>query len=73
MFCLEPHDMAAAKCQAGRPKDVELLALLISTGRLRPEDVTERLRHVTMREAMIVRSHQVLKDAVERAAQLEKE
>jgi hypothetical protein len=68
VFCLEPHDMAAAKCQAGRPKDVELLSLLIATGRLDPAEVKERLYLVPMREAMIVRSHNVLKEAVERAA-----
>jgi hypothetical protein len=73
VFCLEPHDMAAAKCQAGRPKDVELLALLISTKRLDPALVTERLRLVTMREAMIVKSHNILKEAVGRAAELPRE
>jgi hypothetical protein len=69
VFCLEAHDMAAAKCQAGRPKDIELLALLISTGRLDPKLVTERLFQVAMREAMIVKSHQCLADAVALAAQ----
>jgi len=68
-FCIEPHDMAAAKCQAGRPKDVELLALLISTWRIDPKLVTERLFAVAMREAMIVKSHRCLADAVELAAQ----
>jgi len=67
-FCIEPHDMAAAKCQAGRPKDIELLALLISSGRIDPEVVTERLFGVAMREAMIVTSHRCLADAVELAA-----
>jgi hypothetical protein len=68
VFCLEAHDMAAAKCQAGRPKDIELLALLISSGRIDPEVVTERLFGVAMREAMIVTSHRCLADAVELAA-----
>jgi hypothetical protein len=68
VFCLETHDMAAAKCQAGRPKDIELLALLISTGRLDPKLVTERLFEVAMREAMIVTSHRCLADAVALAA-----
>jgi len=67
VFCLEPHDVAAAKCQAGRPKDVDLLALLIASGRLIPSLVTERLFGVPMREAMIVRSHQILKEAVDKA------
>jgi hypothetical protein len=67
-FCLEPHDMAAAKCQAGRPKDVELLALLFSTGRLDPTLVKERLYDVSMREAMIVTSHRTLDQAINEAS-----
>lgn len=67
-FCLESHDMAAAKCQAGRPKDIELLALLISTGRLDAGLIKERLREVAMREAMIVTSHRVLDEAVKLAS-----
>ncbi len=73
VFCLDPHDMAAAKCQAGRPKDVELLAFLIATGKLDPAEVKERLYLVPMREAMIVRSHNILKEAVARAAELPRE
>ncbi len=69
-FCLEPHDMAAAKCQAGRPKDIELLALLISTNRLDSALVTKRLFDVPMREALIVTSHRALDAAVARAAEL---
>lgn len=67
VFCLDPHDMAAAKCQAGRPKDVELLAHLLSTGRLDASVAEARLRAVAMREAMIVKSHRVLDEAVELA------
>ena len=33
--CLDPHDLAAVKMQAGRPKDLELCAVLLATGRLR--------------------------------------
>jgi len=67
-FCLEPHDMAAAKCQAGRPKDIELLAFLFSTGRLDPKLVKERLYDVPMREAMIVTSHRTLDQAMKEAS-----
>lgn len=70
-FCIEPHDMAAAKCQAGRPKDIELLALLFSTGRLKPDLVRERLREVPMREAMIVVSHRTLDQATQQASKSE--
>lgn len=66
-LCLDPHDMAAAKCQAGRPKDIELLALLFATGRLTQGLVRERLREVPMREAAIVTSHRVLDEAIRRA------
>lgn len=68
VFCLEPHDMAAAKCQAGRPKDIELLAFLISTGKLDGNVIRERLRLVPMREAMIVKSHKTLDEAIARSA-----
>ncbi|WP_193210984.1 DUF6036 family nucleotidyltransferase [Luteolibacter marinus] len=68
-FCLEPHDMAAAKCQAGRPKDIDLLALLFAKKLLDPTLVKERLTGVAMREAMIVTSHRALAEAVARAAQ----
>jgi hypothetical protein len=66
-LCLDPHDMAAAKCQAGRPKDIELLVLLLTTGRLKPDLVRERLREVPMREATIVTSHRVLDEVILRA------
>ena len=68
-FCLEPHDMAAAKCQAGRLKDIELLAFLFSTGRLEPKLVKERLYDVPMRETMIVISHRTLNEAIQRASE----
>ncbi|MCW1925915.1 hypothetical protein OKA05_25375 [Luteolibacter arcticus] len=68
-LCLDPHDMAAAKCQAGRPKDIELLVLLFETGRLVPDLVRERLREVPMREAAIVASHRVLDEAIRRAGE----
>ena len=63
VFCLEPHDAAAAKCQAGRPKDVALLGHLIGRGLLDARLVTERLQKVAMREAMIVKAHRALDEA----------
>ncbi|BCU78261.1 DUF6036 family nucleotidyltransferase [Luteolibacter sp. LG18] len=66
-WCLEPHDMAAAKCQAGRPKDIELLAYLFSSDRLDPAVVKTRLMEVAMREALIVQSHRTLREALARA------
>jgi len=68
-FCLEPHDMAAAKCQAGRPKDIELLSYLFRTNRLDPEVAKQRLTQVAMREAMIVKAHRVLRQSVEASCQ----
>lgn len=70
VFCLEPHDMAAAKCQAGREKDLELLSYLFKEELLDADLVKERLYQVpAMRESMIVKSHQALVRAVERAKQ----
>jgi hypothetical protein len=60
--------MAAAKCQAGRPKDIELLALLFSAGRLDPKLVKERIYDVSMRESMIVASHRTLDQAINEAS-----
>ncbi len=65
--------MAAAKCQAGRPKDIELLAFLFATRRLDPSLARTRLRDVAMREALIVTSHHALDAAVTRAKELSEE
>ena len=54
---------------SGGQADIELLALLFSTGRLKPDLVRERLREVSMREAAIVASHRVLDQAIQQAFQ----
>ena len=57
VFCLEPHDLAAAKLQAGRPKDISLLRALLETHRLNAALVRERLRLLRLDEAAMVAIH----------------
>ena len=66
VFCIEPHDMGAAKLQAGRPKDIELLSFLLKTGRLDDATLEKRLFSVDMREALIVKSFEILKTVREK-------
>lgn len=66
VFCIEPHDMGAAKLQAGRPKDIELLTFLLKTGRIDDATLEKRLFAVEMRKALIVKSFEVLKTVRER-------
>jgi hypothetical protein len=46
--CLDPHDLAAVKLQAGRPKDLELCATLMAMGRLKADSIRERLGETRM-------------------------
>ncbi len=69
VFCLNPHDMAVAKLFAGRPKDIELLTELAVTGRLDLERVGELLCETPMVEAMIVKTHQRLRQVAQQAAE----
>jgi hypothetical protein len=64
VFCLEPHDMAAAKLQAGRPKDVALIAALLKTNRLNLQTIEARLLTTKMQEKMILFAHERLAEAV---------
>ncbi|MFT4642061.1 MAG: hypothetical protein ACI8T1_005407 [Verrucomicrobiales bacterium] len=66
--CLEPHDLAAAKCQVGRPKDLDLLIALVQSERLDPDLVRERLRGVQMAEQQIRSSHQNLDQVISEAS-----
>ena len=58
--CLEPHDLAAAKCQAGREKDISLLVSLAKGEWINLDIVAERLRNTQMTESQIVKAHQTL-------------
>lgn len=69
VFALDPHDMAVAKLFAGRPKDVRLLAFLLRTKRLDEKRVRKLLWNTPMEEKWIVRTHQVLEQAVAEALQ----
>ena len=64
VFALDPHDMAVAKLFAGRPKDIRLLAFLLGTKRLDEQKVRKLLWNTPMEEKWIVRTHQVLDQAV---------
>lgn len=67
VFALDPHDMAVAKLFAGRPKDIRLLAFLLKTKRLDEQRVRKLLWNTPMEEKWIVRTHQALEQAVEKA------
>ena len=60
VWCLEPHDMAAAKCIAGRPKDVEQLAGLAAKGKLDLDLVYKRISSMPLIEKMIVKANATL-------------
>ena len=42
--CLDPHDLAAVKMQAGRAKDLALCVELLAAGKLKAELIRERCR-----------------------------
>lgn len=67
VFALDPHDMAVAKLFAGRPKDIRLLAFLLGTKRLDEQKVRKLLWNTPMEEKWIVRTNQVLDQAVAEA------
>lgn len=67
VFALDLHDMAVAKLFAGRPKDIRLLAFLLRTKRLDEQKVRKLLWNTPMEEKWIVRTHQVLEQAVAEA------
>ncbi len=69
VFCLEPHDMAVAKCFPARTKDRQLLVALMIAGRLDPIIIKERLSGMPLTEAWIVRSHRFLHEAAAAAGQ----
>ncbi len=73
VHCLEPHDMAAAKCIAGRPKDIEQLGGLAAKGKLNLDLVHDRLWSMELIEKMIVKSHDALKKTRIRAVELRRE
>lgn len=45
-LCLAPEDLLAAKCAAGRPKDLRFVAAAIGTGRIDPDLVLSRIREL---------------------------
>ena len=65
--CLEPHDLAAVKMQAGRAKDLTLCAALLAAGKLKAELIRTRMQETRMPERMIVLAEQRLNQAIEMA------
>lgn len=66
--CVDPHDLAAVKVQAGRPKDIALCGTLLATGRLKLELIQERLRETRMSDRLRVLASQRLNQVIEMAA-----
>lgn len=69
MFFLDPYDMAVCKLRAGRPKDIALLAHLLKAGLIDGAELKARLDATPMREAMVVISHQCLRQVLALAEQ----
>lgn len=63
-WCLDPHDLAVAKLQAGRPKDLALCAALLSRHRLDARLIEQRLIEARVSDRMLVLAGQHLRQAV---------
>ena len=70
VFALEPNDMAVAKVIAGRPKDIQLLSILLAKGYLDEATNRRQLWFMEMDDKLIVRCDQVLKAIVAAAREL---
>jgi hypothetical protein len=70
--CLDPHDLAAVKMQAGRKKDLDLCAALLAKGKLQADLVSDRLQETRMADRVRVLSDQRLHQAIEMAEGLAK-
>lgn len=64
---LDPHDMTVAKLFAGRPKDLQLISILLATGRLDEAKVRRLLWNMKMEEKWIVKTNRFLDEVVEAA------
>jgi hypothetical protein len=49
--CLEPHDLAASKLAAHRPKDLEFVRTLLAARLIRPAVLAERIRRLPIDRA----------------------
>jgi hypothetical protein len=54
-FCLEPHDLAASKLVAGRPKDFEFVGAIIEHGLIDVELLIKRVESVSRVDAPPIR------------------
>ncbi len=70
VFALEPHDMAIAKIFAGRNKDIAMLSILLSHGKLDEATLRTRLWFMPMDDKLLVKTHHTLRDVVAAAREL---
>jgi len=68
VFCLDPHDMAAAKCLVGRDKDRNQLIYLLNEGYLDPLILKSRVEELELVPKMIIKVHRVLDELLEVAS-----
>lgn len=50
-YCLEPHDLAAAKLAAGREKDWEFVRVMLAHGLAQPDTLNQRIAGLPISEA----------------------
>lgn len=50
-YCLEPHDLPAAKLAAGREKDWEFVRVMLSHGLAQPDTLNQRIASLPISEA----------------------
>ena len=67
VYCLEPHDMAAAKCLVGREKDSAQLKFLINGAYLDPELLQKRVSGIDLEPKMVLKIHHFLDSVLEEA------
>lgn len=65
VVCLEPHDLAVAKLQAGRPKDLALLASLLAAKMLDEATIRLRIDYTRLDEKMVLIIFRKLQEALE--------
>ena len=62
VFCLEPHDMTAAKCLVGREKDRTQIAFLVGAGIVDPEIIGQRLSEVELGDGIVSKARVFLEE-----------
>lgn len=60
VFCVEPHDMAAAKCLVGREKDRKQLSFLLSHNYLQADLLEKRVGEILLSSKVSIKAHRFL-------------